>query len=90
MTAKWRTAPIGGEWRIEIEHHGHRLSVRRTAAGLYRAYLDGRILGLWRSKETAMAAAEWAAVASNNRPPARSRTKGSSNVVPLTKTIAGA
>jgi len=79
MTAKWRTAPIGGEWRIEIDHHGHRLSVRRTAPGLYRAYLNGRMLGLWRSKETAMAAAEWAAVAHNSRPPAPSRGK----VVPL-------
>jgi hypothetical protein len=75
MTAKWRTATIGGEWRIEIDHHGHRLSLRRTAPGLYRAYLNGRMLGLWRSKETAMAAAEWAVVARNTRPPAESRSR---------------
>jgi len=60
------------------------MSVRRTAPGLYRAYLDGRMLGLWRSKETAMAAAEWAAVAHNAaRPPARSGRKTSSDVVSL-------
>jgi hypothetical protein len=41
---------------VEIaDFHGHRLSVRRvTPAGLYRAYLDGRIIGYWRNKDTAL------------------------------------
>ena len=70
-----RAAPVQG-WRIEIaEYHGHRLSVRGSRAGAYRAYMDGRAMGIWRSKEVAMAAAEWAAVAHSARPPARSLSK---------------
>jgi hypothetical protein len=66
----WRTAPVNGVWRLEnAGYHGHRLTVCRSRAGAYRAYLDDRMLGLWRSKELAMAVAEWAAVAGNTKPP---------------------
>ena len=76
MTVQWRTAPVNGVWRVEnADYHGHRLSVSRSRAGAYRAYLNGRMLGLWRTKETAMAAAEWAALARNSRPPAQSRSR---------------
>jgi hypothetical protein len=76
MTAQWRIAPVNGVWRLEhADFHGHRLTVYRSRPGAYRAYLDGRMLGLWRSKETAMAAAEWAALAHNSRPPAPSQRK---------------
>jgi hypothetical protein len=62
----WKTAPVAGVWRLEHpDYHGHRLSIRRTGLGTYRAHLDGHPLGLWRSKYAAMAAAEWAAIASN-------------------------
>ena len=61
----WRTAPIKGVWRLEnADCHGHRLTVYRSrAAGAYRAYVDGRMIGLWRSKESAIEAAEKAALA---------------------------
>ena len=77
MTARWRTAPVRGGWRLEADYHDHRLSVRRaltgrTATVLYRAYLDGRPIGYWRSKEMAMTAAEWAALARNAKPSAPS------------------
>ena len=76
MIARWRTAPVRGGWRLEADYHDHRLSVRRAVTGrtvtvLYRAYLDGRPIGYWRSKEMAMTAAEWAALARNNTKLAR-------------------
>jgi hypothetical protein len=78
-----------GAWRNEIDdHHGHRLSVRRTAPGLYRAYLDGRVLGIWRSKEMAMAATEWAAIAQKARKPAASSRQRSAEIVPRRKRTA--
>jgi hypothetical protein len=85
--SSWRTAPVNGVWRLEnADFHGHRLIVYRGGVGRYRAYLDGRMLGVWRSGETAMAAAEWAALApGSRRPPARSHGKTKSNVVPLRK-----
>ena len=55
MTARWRTAPVRGGWRLEADYHDHRLSVRRAVTGrtatiLYRAYLDGRPIGYWAVK----------------------------------------
>jgi hypothetical protein len=42
MTAQRRSAPTQGAWPIEIgDHHVHRVSVRRTAPGLYPG-LSGR------------------------------------------------
>jgi hypothetical protein len=83
----WTTAPVNGVWRMEnADYHGHRLSIRRTGLGTYRAHLDGHPLGLWRSKYAAMAAAEWAAVAQDSRrEPAPSVSKSGANVIPLTK-----
>jgi hypothetical protein len=79
----WRTAPVNGVWRLEnADFHGHRLTVYRSSTGKYRAYLNGRMLGLWRTKETAMAAAEWAALAPGAHPHAPSHGKAD-NVVPL-------
>src|SRR5690242_6013952 len=79
----WRTAPVNGVWRLEnADFHGHRLTVYRSSTGKYRAYLNGRMLGLWRTKETAMAAAEWATLAPGAHPPAPSHGKAD-NVVPL-------
>jgi hypothetical protein len=77
MRAHWRTAPVTGEWRIVVtEYYGHRLSVRRTRAGMYRAHLDGRPIGLWRRKAIAIAAVERAALApKSRRAPAPSRAK---------------
>ena len=70
-------------WRLEnADFRGHRLTVYRSSTGKYRAYPNGRMLGLWRTKETAMAAAEWAALAPGAHPPAPSRGKAD-NVVPL-------
>jgi hypothetical protein len=64
MTAQWRTAPVNGVWRLEnAEYNGHRLTVYRSRAGGYRAYVDGRMIGLWRSKQAAIEAAEKAAFA---------------------------
>jgi hypothetical protein len=76
VIARWRTAPVRGGWGLEADYHDHRLSVRRAVTGrtatvLYRAYLDGRPIGYWRSKEMAMTAAEWAALARNNTKLAR-------------------
>jgi hypothetical protein len=57
--------PVNGVSRLEnADCYDHRLTVYRLGMR-YRAYLDGRMLGLGRSKETAMAAAEWAAIESN-------------------------
>ena len=78
MTARWRAAPVQGAWRIEIaDFQGHRLRVRRvTPTGLYRVYLNGRPLGCWRGRDTAMAAAEWAALLRNAPSPARTGVRG--------------
>ena len=57
------------------DYHGCRLSVRRTAGEHYRAYIDGRMIGLWRKKETAMAEAEWAALARESGETAPSPSK---------------
>lgn len=60
----WKTAPVDGVWRLEnADYHGHRLTVYRSRSGAYRAYLNGRLLGLWKSKEAAIEAAEKAALA---------------------------
>jgi hypothetical protein len=76
----WRTAPVNGVWRLENpDFHGHCLSVRRSRAGAYRAYLDGRMLGLWGDKETAMAAAEMAADARESHKPAVSFSRSSNS-----------
>ena len=65
---RWVTAPVNGIWRLEnADYCGHRLTVYRSRAGSYRAHLDGRILGLWRSKHAAIAAAEQAALARSSR-----------------------
>ena len=76
---------MNGIWRLEnADYHGHRLTVYRSSIRVYRAYLDGRLLGRWPSKDAAMAAAEWAALAPGaRRPPAPSRGKTNSNVVPM-------
>jgi hypothetical protein len=64
---QWRATPVHGGWQLDFENfHGHRLGLRRvTPSGLYRVYLNGRSLGCWRGKDTAMAAAEWAALLRN-------------------------
>jgi hypothetical protein len=42
----WKSAPVNGVWRLEnADYHGHRLTVYRSRAGAYRAYLDGRMPG---------------------------------------------
>jgi hypothetical protein len=62
----WRDSPVKGVWQMEnADYHGHRLTVYRSRAGSYRAYLNGRMLGLWRSKEAAKASAEKATFARN-------------------------
>src|SRR5262245_416273 len=60
----WTTARqrhlANGERRLSRPSaHG----VSQQAPRAYRAYLDGRMIGLWRSKEAAIAAAEKAALA---------------------------
>ena len=63
----WTTAHINGIWRMENpDYQGHRLTVYCSKApGAYRAYVDGRMIGLWKSKEAAKEAAEKAALAHN-------------------------
>jgi hypothetical protein len=63
MTAQWRAAPNQGAWRVEVaDHNGCRLSIRYTAKDIYHAFLNGRSLGLWGSRERAREAAETAAL----------------------------
>jgi hypothetical protein len=80
----WRTAPVNGAWRLEnADYHGHKLSVYRgTAARGYRAYVDGRVIGIWRTMEIAMAVA---ALAPGSRKPPASLRKPGVEIVPLQK-----
>ena len=45
--------------------------VRRVTATFWPACIDGHVLGCWRGKNTAMAAAEWAALAPQTERDAR-------------------
>jgi hypothetical protein len=49
------------------DYHGHGFTVYRVGIRSYRAYVDGHMLGLWRSKDIAMAATEWAALPQTSR-----------------------
>ena len=71
----WKTAPNQGAWHVEMaDHLGSRLSIRYTAKGIYYAYIDGRSLGQWPSKDKAMMAAYEAALHNPRRLALRSHT----------------
>jgi hypothetical protein len=71
----WRTAPNQGAWRVEMaDHLGCRLTIRSTAKDIYHAYINGRSLGQWPSKDKAMMAAYEAALHNPRRLGLRSQT----------------
>jgi hypothetical protein len=68
VTAESHAPPVNGVWRLEnTDYHGHGFTLYRVGIRSYRAYVDRRMLGFWRSKDIAMAATEWAALPQTSR-----------------------